>query len=153
MISSGNRGAGGINGLLIWKIFVCLTCQYCIGWNLQPIRCDSLKRSPSFTIPASLNRAIEASAAEAKQPHSLHTGRPPIWHGITGVLRSGEKQAVVWAKIQSWGEGGGWRYPSSMMPGAWTFGKSFFKWEMALIALVRSSNVSLSSEFSPFCGV
>ena len=63
--------------------------------------------SDTFNSPASLNLPIEASPAAAIQPHSEHSGRPPIWQGTTGVDRSAEAQLVVCANVHSDGESGG----------------------------------------------
>ena len=68
---------------------------------------DTRKISDTFTSPASLNLPIEANPAPAIQPHSEHSGRPPIWQGTTGVDRSTETQLVVCANMHSDGESGG----------------------------------------------
>ena len=41
------------------------------------------------------------------QPQLAQSGFPPNWHGVIGLLKSADTQAVVNAKIQSFGEWGG----------------------------------------------
>jgi hypothetical protein len=44
---------------------------------------------------SSLDLPIAASPAEAVQPHSEQTGRPPNWQGEMRVVKSAEMQFVV----------------------------------------------------------
>ena len=71
-----------------------------------PILWDQAKMSETFTRPAILYLPTFARAAEATQPHSLHTGRPPNWQGPIGVVRSAETHVVTCEKIHSLGEAG-----------------------------------------------
>lgn len=50
---------------------------------------------------------MDAMPADAMQPHSEHTGRPPNWHGLTVVFMSAVKQVVTLAKMHSAGDWGG----------------------------------------------
>ena len=48
----------------------------------------------------------------AMQPHCEQSGVPPNWQGVIFVFRSAEKVSVVWAKMQSLGDAGGFRNSS-----------------------------------------
>ena len=73
----------------------------------SPTFFDHPKRSDTFNTPANFNLPIEANPAAAIQPHSQHSGRPPIWQGTTTVDRSAEMQFVIWANMHAEGESGG----------------------------------------------
>ena len=48
------------------------------------------------------------------QPHCEQSGVPPNWQGVIFVFRSAEYVSVVWAKMQSLGDAGGFRNSSIM---------------------------------------
>ena len=73
----------------------------------EPIRNEFSKIAPTRIPPGSLWRPTAASAADAMQPQFAQSGFPPNWHGVIGFLKSADTQAVVNAKIQSFGEWGG----------------------------------------------
>ncbi len=75
----------------------------------RPTARDRLTMADTGTSPAMRRRAMEFKAAEARQPHSLQTGRPPNWHGVSRDRRSAETQVVSCAKTHSPGESGGRR--------------------------------------------
>ncbi len=50
----------------------------------------------------------------AMQPHCEQSGVPPNWQGVILVFRSAENVSVVRAKMQSFGDAGGFRNSSIM---------------------------------------
>ena len=73
----------------------------------SPNRREAEKTELICTKPPNLYFANDAKPAEAMQPHSEQTGRPPNWQGVIGVVKSEETHAVVWANMHSWGDEGG----------------------------------------------
>src|SRR6266700_6208605 len=67
-----------------------------------PIRwpnfCEREKMPEMGIRPASLCLETAERPAEAMQPHSVQTGRPPNWQGSIRVDRSAETHVVVCAK-------------------------------------------------------
>ncbi len=95
-----------------------------VAWlNRSPIFLEKEKMSETWTKPANLYFPIDARPAEAIQPHSEQTGRPPNWHGVMRVVRSAEMQVVVCAKMHCWGDVGGCKYPSRTRSGMCIFCK------------------------------
>src|SRR2546427_11453375 len=76
------------------------------------------------TRPASLYLETTERPAEAMQPHSAQTGRPPNWQGSMRVDRSAETHVVVCAKRHWLGDCGGPREPARTPAGVLTLGKS-----------------------------
>src|SRR5207244_10615404 len=75
--------------------------------------------------PANLYFPMEAKAAEATQPHSVQTGLPPNWHGVTTVAMSAEMHVVTWEKIHLCGAAGGCSNPSRTRSGTSIFSNTF----------------------------
>jgi len=79
-------------------------------WTNGPAsRIDASRMAETGIIPPSLTPVTACITADARQPHSLHTGLPPSWHGVTRVSRSADRQVVSRAKVHSAGEWGGSR--------------------------------------------
>src|SRR2546425_2566846 len=77
------------------------------------------------TRPASLYLETTERPAEAMQPHSAQTGRPPNWQGSMRVDRSAETHVVVCAKRHWLGDCGGGGGTAPPPPGKINLRKKF----------------------------
>jgi len=75
--------------------------------NPSPTLFETVKIFDTGINPASWYLPMDASPAEAPQPHSEHTGCPPNWQGRICVVKSAEMQFVVCANMHSSGALGG----------------------------------------------
>src|SRR5215471_13980432 len=114
-----------------------------------PIPWEAEKRADSGSRPASLYLPIAASPAEAMQPHSAQTGRPPNWQGVIRVAKSAEIHVHACAKMQVSGDFGGSKYPFKMMSDISSFGKEVRNRKSSRTAFDRSWGFRRSSESSP----
>ena len=100
-------------------------CSYDFNSELPGSRADALSyrarsrediRHAHDTGRADIGRR-PSMPAEARHPHSLQTGRPPNWHGVTRDLISAEYRHRPAEKCTRFGERGGSRRASKTEPG------------------------------------